>query len=128
MESSKLKSVERGASLPAGFGGLPHSSPNDLSPNASRLRAVRSQDRIVYVALLLVSLVWLGLIFAAPLLAAKGRVFSAMAIYRSLSGICHQLPARSFHLHGFPLAVCSRCTGVYVGFALGLMVYPFARS
>jgi len=83
---------------------------------------------IVYAALLFVSLAWLATIVAAPELMARGHVFSAVAIYRSLSGICHQMPERSFSLHGFPLAVCSRCTGIYVGFAIGLIFYPFVRS
>jgi uncharacterized membrane protein len=83
---------------------------------------------IVYVALLLVSFVWLAAIFAAPMLMADGRPLSAMIIYRGLSGICHQIPDRSFHLYGLPLAVCSRCTGIYIGFAVGLMLYPFVRS
>lgn len=29
--------------------------------------------------------------------------------------ICHQLPARTFHLDGHPLPLCARCTGIYLG-------------
>ncbi|MEP7340549.1 MAG: DUF2085 domain-containing protein [Acidobacteriota bacterium] len=83
---------------------------------------------IVYAALLLVSFVWLAAIFAAPALMADGHPLWALIIYRGLSGICHQIPDRSFHLHGFPLAVCSRCTGIYIGFGVGLMLYPLVRS
>lgn len=41
--------------------------------------------------------------------------------------ICHQLAERSFHLLGEPLAVCQRCTGLYAGFALGVVVWPQLR-
>jgi uncharacterized membrane protein len=83
---------------------------------------------VVYAALVLISLAWLGLLFAPPLLMADGYPLSAMILYRSFSAICHQIPERSFHLHGFALGVCSRCTGIYIGFVIGLMLYPFARS
>lgn len=83
---------------------------------------------VVYAALFLLALAWLGLIFCPPQLMAAGHWLSATILYRGFSAVCHQIPERSFHLHNFPLAVCSRCTGIYAGFALGLMLYPFARS
>lgn len=82
----------------------------------------------IYAVVLLLSFVWLVVIFAPPQLMAEGHPLSAMILYRGLSAICHQLPERSFQLHGFPLGVCSRCTGIYLGFTFGLMFYPFARS
>jgi len=36
--------------------------------------------------------------------------------------ICHQLPARSFHLGTQPLPVCARCTGLYVGAAIAAVL------
>lgn len=82
----------------------------------------------VYLVLLVISIGWLAIIFAAPILAANGHPLSALVIYQSLSAVCHQMPERSFHLDGLPLGVCSRCTGIYAGFIAGLLVYPFARS
>ena len=42
-----------------------------------------------------------------------------------LHTVCHQIPSRSFHLFGEPLAACHRCIGLYVGFALGVLVWPW---
>ena len=83
---------------------------------------------LMYALLGLIALVWLALIVLPPWLIASGHSFSAMSLYRGLSGFCHQRPERSFHLLGYPLAVCSRCTGIYVGFIAGLAIYPLFRS
>ena len=34
--------------------------------------------------------------------------------------ICHQRPERSFFINGLQMAVCARCTGVYVGAAIAM--------
>lgn len=49
-------------------------------------------------------------------------------LYFFFSPICHQLPLRSFHLLSEPMAVCSRCAGIYYGFLVALIVYPRVRS
>ena len=40
------------------------------------------------------------------------------------SPLCHQIPERSFHLHGASLAVCHRCLGIYLGMAGAIGVFP----
>jgi uncharacterized membrane protein len=70
----------------------------------------------------------LGLIIAAPLLVAGGHTGLAGAIYEIFGYVCHQLPERSLHLEGHKFAVCSRCTGLYAGFALSVLLYPTVRS
>ena len=47
------------------------------------------------------------------------------AIIQFFSPVCHQLDDRSFHLFGMKFAVCSRCSGIYFGFFLGVLLYPF---
>ena len=85
---------------------------------------------ITYVVALAAALLFVGAIVAAPLLESApnssdpGR---GSLIYLAYSRVCHQLASRSFQIEGHPLAVCSRCTGIYVGYVLGLIVYPFVR-
>src|SRR3979411_155658 len=69
-----------------------------------------------------------GLIVAAPLAQTSGHPGFAAAIYKAFSFVCHQIPERSFHLAGHQFGVCSRCTGLYAGFAVAALVYPLARS
>lgn len=57
-------------------------------------------------------------VLAAPLLAACGCRTAAAVLYLAFSGVCHQIPGRSFLLCGHPLAVCHRCAGVYLGMLL----------
>lgn len=44
--------------------------------------------------------------------------------HRLFSGLCHQLPQRSFCINGQPMAVCSRCFGIYSSFGLGWLGLP----
>jgi len=69
-----------------------------------------------------------GLIVIAPFAQAHGHPEFASTIYQVFSFVCHQIPERSFHLGGYQYAVCSRCTGLYSGFAVATLVYPLARS
>jgi hypothetical protein len=46
----------------------------------------------------------------------------AYGAYAIGSVICHQLPARSFHLWSAPLPVCARCAGIYAGAAIAAVL------
>ena len=54
--------------------------------------------------------------------AASAAYVFALAVYTIGHFVCHQLPARSFHLWNTTLPVCARCTGIYVGAALTAIV------
>lgn len=69
-----------------------------------------------------------SLIVIAPLAAAGGHSDVAQGIYRAFGTFCHQRPDRSYFIDGHKFAVCSRCTGLYFGFALTFLLYPFIRS
>ena len=55
----------------------------------------------------------------APLLSALGYTLAAFAILQFFSIVCHQDPARSFWIAGAPVAVCTRCLGIYLGVVAG---------
>ena len=69
-----------------------------------------------------------SLIVVAPVAAASGHSEVAKAIYGGFAIFCHQLPERSYFIDAHQLAVCSRCTGIYGGFLLTLLLYPLIRS
>ncbi|MCA1594427.1 MAG: DUF2085 domain-containing protein, partial [Acidobacteria bacterium] len=74
------------------------------------------------------ALLFVGAIVLAPWAHAHGHTFLSQVIYNGFSAACHQMPERSFHAGGFPLAVCARCFGLYVGGAAGVLFYPLARG
>ena len=66
-----------------------------------------------YAALLAGSTFWCLCIIAAPLLGWSG-------VYEFFSRICHQDPARSWHIFGESLPVCIRCASIYFAFTASL--------
>lgn len=62
-------------------------------------------------------------ILAAPMAMLEGWASSGL-LYAIFHQVCHQLPERSFHLFGHPLAVCHRCFGLYLGALVGLVAWP----
>ncbi|HEX9934586.1 MAG TPA: DUF2085 domain-containing protein, partial [bacterium] len=80
----------------------------------------------VYAAVLFFGSVWLALILCGSLLMESGDAgkITACAVRFFFGPVCHQIPERSFKILGYPLAVCARCTGVYVGFLLGAIAFP----
>ena len=70
----------------------------------------------------------MSLIVIAPVAAASGHSEIAVGIYRAFGIFCHQRPDRSYFIDGHKLAVCSRCTGLYAGFAFTVLIYPLVRS
>jgi uncharacterized membrane protein len=74
------------------------------------------------------ALLFIALIVGAPLALAEGHGLLALTIYQAFSYLCHQIPERSFFIAGHKLAVCTRCTGLYAGFAIAVFLYPAVRS
>lgn len=60
------------------------------------------------------------------------KIYDALWYLGGLSG-CHRMPERSFFINGKQFPVCARCTGCFVGYAIGLAaafatVFPVAIS
>lgn len=100
--------------------------PQFLSP-ADEARARRGAVR-AWALTAAGALAFLGLIALAPWARANGHPVLSAGVYAGFAGLCHQIPERSFHFEGFPLAVCARCFGLYVGGAAGVLFYPLARG
>ncbi len=83
---------------------------------------------IMWSVAVLGSLALVMMIVGAPLAVASGHPFLGLTLYRSFSYVCHQIPERSFFIAGHQFAVCSRCTGLYFGFAAATLAYPALRS
>ena len=69
----------------------------------------------------LVPLLLAGAAMAVPYFLTHGFLTIGLAMQRGFALVCHQRPERSFSLFGGSVAVCSRCLGIYLGAALGLM-------
>ena len=63
---------------------------------------------------------WWALVMAPPFAEAYADLLRWL-----LHPVCHQIPERSFHLFGEPLAACHRCTGLYAGCTLGVLLWPW---
>lgn len=81
-----------------------------------------------WIFILLIALMVPALVFVAPLALASGHFGAAAVLYETFGFVCHQIPERSFQIAGHKLAVCSRCTGIYTGFAVGVALFPSLKS
>ncbi|HJU53523.1 MAG TPA: DUF2085 domain-containing protein [Pyrinomonadaceae bacterium] len=99
---------------------LPPSSFSSFIPHPSSL--------IPYFVVATIVLSFVSLVLVAPVARAHGHSLSAFFLYEMFGRVCHQIPERAFELAGHPLAVCARCTGIYFGFAAGVLLYPLLRS
>lgn len=103
------------------------SSTEYISPYKGHGKVTRLQLAVWGGAVALV-LILVGMIVGAPIALSRGYGAIALAIYKGFSPLCHQISERSFHIDGHAFAVCARCTGIYGGFAAGVIFYPLMRS
>ena len=89
---------------------------------------MRRQAINVWSVAVAIVLLWVLTIVAAPVALESGYLAFSSPVYKFFSFICHQMPERSLWIDGHPLAVCSRCFGVYFGLLTGFAVYPLWRT
>ncbi len=82
--------------------------------------------------LMLATALWVFVLVAAPYAvtheAPTAPLFvGATLAYVAGSVVCHQQASRSFHLDATQLPVCARCTGLYTGASLGLLLALLLR-
>jgi len=87
-----------------------------------------SSAHAIWLSVTVLALTILLAIITAPLASAFGYTSFASSIYKAFGFVCHQISERSFHIEGNKFGVCSRCTGLYSGFAFAVLAYPLARS
>jgi uncharacterized membrane protein len=95
----------------------------DTQPGAAAVRVLTGRARGGWLLALGLTLVLLGMASLPPFVGPTVRG----ALMHAFSAVCHQIPERSPHLHGVPLAVCHRCYGIYGGFLLGVLGYLVLR-
>jgi uncharacterized membrane protein len=84
--------------------------------------------KLTYSLVVLLAVSWFIFSLLPAYWASRGDFLWAAMGRKWLSVVCHQLPSRSFSLWGQPLALCARCTGIYGGLIVGLILYPFVRA
>jgi uncharacterized membrane protein len=48
--------------------------------------------------------------------------------YRAFHGVCHQMQERSFHINEVPMAVNSRCFGIFAGLLAAWLLVPYLMT
>lgn len=92
------------------------------------LAKLRKRAFFSWLAVSILAFFWLFFIVSAPVFEANGVKSVSRPLYGFFSYICHQLDSRSFHIMAHQFGVCSRCFGVYLGFFIGLLIYPLFRK
>jgi uncharacterized membrane protein len=87
----------------------------------------KTKVAVSYAAALTGIIVWIAAIFYAPYLKSQSDPLSGF-LYAVFSPTCHQIPSRCFYAFGNPTAVCARCLGIYAGFFLGTLFFPFTKG
>lgn len=70
---------------------------------------------------------YVGLPLLAPILLANEFTTVANRIYWIYHFLCHQFPSRAYFIAGEQVALCHRCTAIYVTMFMGGLLFNFVR-
>ncbi len=80
--------------------------------------------RIVWYAVLAGTGSLLVLAFLPPFLSGEMQT----AVRQCFAPLCHQMPSRSLQIDGVPVAICDRCSGIYLGLVVGVAATGWGQS
>lgn len=91
------------------------------------MRCRHRTGAVIVSGLGLAAALWMFVLVGAPhavthVAPTEPLFVAATMVYVVGSVVCHQQAARSFHLDETQLPVCARCTGLYAGAPLGLLL------
>lgn len=86
-----------------------------------------TRNRLLYVGIALLSIFLIVFASGGGLFHTTGHWLSDWQ-HKSFQMLCHQDPSRSFWINGKPMAVCSRCYGIYAGLAGSWLMFPFLKD
>jgi uncharacterized membrane protein len=75
-----------------------------------------ARKRLAWGGMLTATTLLLATALSTPLLSPAGRA----AVMHLFAPVCHQIPGRSPFVGGVQLALCDRCTGIYLGLVVGV--------
>jgi uncharacterized membrane protein len=87
-------------------------------------------NKQTYLILVTAALIWCLLILLPPVLMKAGATGKSISVidYKFFGHICHQFDERSLHIRENKLTVCARCSGIYFGFLIGVLIIPFFKN
>jgi uncharacterized membrane protein len=73
------------------------------------------------------ALLYAGLPWLSPLARAAGYERTGLFLFLLYTPLCHQLPERSFYVHGYQVAYCHRCAAMYTAILAAGLLFSTVR-
>ncbi|MFC1568868.1 DUF2085 domain-containing protein [bacterium] len=89
-----------------------------------------SSEKKSYIVIVVAASLWCAAFTLQPILIHGGPLFKGASylIGKGFAPICHQNPERCLSILNHPMAVCSRCAGIYYGALFGIFLFPWLHN